>query len=153
MPKLKAAFEAAGFSNVQTVLSSGNVLFDARASGEAAIEKRAEAAMKKHLGTPFYCIVRPVEALRALVENDPFRSFRVDKAAKRVVTFSRDEPVPKAKLPIELHGARILGVRGREIFTAYVRHPKGAVFMTLIEKTFGKGVTTRTFDTVRKMAR
>jgi hypothetical protein len=29
-------------------------------------------------------------------------------------------------------------------FTAYVPSPRGAVFMTLIEKTFGTNVTTRT---------
>ena len=49
-------------------------------------------------------------------------------------------------------GARILCVKGAEVFTAYLRSPRGAVFMTLIEKTFGKDVTTRTWDTVRKCA-
>jgi len=34
-------------------------------------------------------------------------------------------------------GAYILGVLGREVFTAYVPSPKGPVFMTLLEKTFG----------------
>jgi hypothetical protein len=56
-------------------------------------------------------------------------------------------------LPIELDGARILSVRGGEVFSAYVPSPKGAVFMSLIEKTFGKDVTTRTWDTVAKVAR
>ena len=49
-------------------------------------------------------------------------------------------------------GARILGINGREIFTAYVPSPRGPVFMALIEKTFGKDVTTRTWDTVKKCA-
>jgi hypothetical protein len=40
----------------------------------------------------------------------------------------------------------------REIFTAYVPGPRGPMFMTLIEKTFGKNVTTRTWDTVKKCA-
>lgn len=31
--------------------------------------------------------------------------------------------------------------------------PRGPVFMTLIEKSFGKEVTTRTWDTVAKVAR
>jgi hypothetical protein len=43
-------------------------------------------------------------------------------------------------------------VKGREVFTAYVPGPRGAVFMTLIEKTFGEEVTTRTWDTVSKIA-
>jgi hypothetical protein len=46
MPALKACFEAAGFSNVRTLLSSGNVVFDARSSSPAALERRAEKAMQ-----------------------------------------------------------------------------------------------------------
>jgi hypothetical protein len=36
-----------------------------------------------------------------------------------------------------MDGARILCMKGTEIFSAYVPNPRGAVFMTLIEKTFG----------------
>jgi hypothetical protein len=52
---------------------------------------------------------------------------------------------------IELDGARILCRRGSEILSAYVPSPRGAVFMTLIENTFGEQVTTRTWETVRKV--
>jgi hypothetical protein len=68
------------------------------------------------------------------------------------VTFLRGEADPRISLPVELHGARILCVRGGEVFGAYVPTPHGPVFMALIEKTFGEEVTTRTWDTVRKVA-
>jgi hypothetical protein len=55
-------------------------------------------------------------------------------------------------LPIELDGAKILTIQGMEVFTAYVPHERGPVFMTLIEKTLGKNLTTRTWDTVKKCA-
>ena len=74
-------------------------------------------------------------------------------AAKRIVTFLRDEPRTGLALPAELHGARILAVKDSEVFSAYLPTPKGPVFMTLIEKTFGKEVTTRTWQTVSKVAR
>ena len=152
MPELKKCFEAAGFSDVRTVLSSGNVVFSSRAASEAALERRAEAAMKKRLGKPFYTIVRSSEALNALLKTDPFARFRLPKNAKCIVTFVRKPYPAKLKLPIELHGARILAMRGGEIFTSYVPSPRGPVFMTLIDRTFGKNVTTRTWDTVRKCA-
>jgi hypothetical protein len=44
-------------------------------------------------------------------------------------------------------------MRGREVFSACLRNPKGPVFMALIEQTFGKAVTTRTWDTVAKVVR
>ena len=52
-----------------------------------------------------------------------------------------------------MDGARILALDGAEVFSAYVPTAKGPVFMTLIEKTFGKDVTTRTWDTVAKAAK
>jgi|SRR5436190_16011476 len=152
MPELKRCFEAAGFTDVRTVLGSGNVVFDASASSAASLEREVEAAMKKHLGRAFLTIVRPLDALQAILEADPFRRFRVSAGAKRVVTFLRQPPKAKPKLPIEIHGARILCLEGREVFTAYVATPKGPVFMTLIQKTFGEAVTTRTWDTVKKVA-
>src|SRR5262249_20925316 len=57
----------------------------------------------------------------------------------------------KLALPVELDGARILCRRGGELFSAYVPGPRGPVFMTLIQKTFGEEVTTRTWETVQKV--
>ena len=153
MPALKQAFESAGFTDVRTVLSSGNVAFNARAASEISLQRRAEAAMSERLGQAFLTIVRPVDALRDTLASDPYRSFRLDPTAKRIITFLRDKPASKVKLPIDRDGARILLLKGREVFSAYVPSPKGPVFMTLIAKTFGRDVTTRTWDTVGKVAR
>jgi hypothetical protein len=83
----------------------------------------------------------------------PYADFRLPTNAKRVVTFLREPHKTKLSLPLKLDGARILAMNGREIFTAYVPNPRGAVFMTLIEKTFGTNVTTGTWDTVNRCAR
>ena len=153
MPDVKKAFEAAGFTDVKTLLSSGNVVFGARSASETALRKKIEAALLRRLGNAFLTIVRPVDALRELLAADPYRGFRLDPAAKRIVTFLLKKPTAKVKLPIELDGARILAIKGREVFSAYSRTPKGPVFMTLLQKTFGKEQTTRTWETVKKVAR
>jgi len=152
MPELKKSFERAGFLEVRTLLSSGNVVFTAPPAPLTRLQRKAEAAMEEQLGEAFLTIVRPLEALRAILARDPYRSFRVPAGAKRVVTFLRDERAVKVALPIELDGARILSREGSEVFSAYLPSPRGPVFMSLIEKTFGKEVTTRTWDTVRKVA-
>jgi uncharacterized protein (DUF1697 family) len=131
MPELKSCFEAAGFTAVKTVLSSGNVVFDSRALAEANIECEAEAAMQTSLGRSFYTIVRRADALAQLLASDPYAGFA---------------------LPLVQDGATVLAVVGREVFTAYEPSPNGPVFMLLIEKTFGKDVTTRTWESVRKCA-
>ena len=53
---------------------------------------------------------------------------------------------------VEMEGARILALHGSEAYTTYVPKPGDPVFMKLIEKTFGKDITTRTWETVRKCA-
>ena len=153
MPDLRRAFESAGFADVRTVLSSGNVVFSAGSATEAVLQRKAEAAMLQQLGHAFLTIVRPSDALAEILASDPYRAFRLDPGAKRVVTFLRDKPRSQLRLPMEVDGARILALRGREVFTAYVRTPKGPVFMRLIEKTFGQEQTTRTWETVVKVAR
>jgi len=153
MPDLKRSFEAAGFTDVRTVLGSGNVVFTARAASEEALERKAEAAMKRTMGRSFSTIVRPIDDLRELLASDPYKAFRLKPDSKRVVTFLREKPKAGLKLPIEVDGARILVFDGREVFTAYVRGAGGPTFMQLIEKTFGKDVTTRTWETIQKVAK
>jgi uncharacterized protein (DUF1697 family) len=151
MPELKRSFERAGFTNVKTVLSSGNVVFDAPSKSEIALVRDIEAALSRGLGRAFYTIVRPVSRLRELIESDPYADFRLPANVKRVVTFLREPFKAEISLPPERDGVRILVVNGREVFTAYVPNPnKGAVFMVLIEKTLGTNVTTRTWETVKK---
>lgn len=149
MPELKRCFEAAGFTDVKTVLSS-NVVFSTRAAAAGTIERKAEAAMEKQLGRAFGTTVRSAAALNELLEADPYAAFRLPANAKRVVTFLRKPHQAGLSLPLEADGARILAANGSEVFSAYVPSPRGPVFMTLIEKTFGTDVTTRTWDTIRK---
>ena len=150
MPDLKRCFERVGFTDVRTVLASGNVVFGSRSRSAPEIERQAEAAMTRHLGRSFFTIVRPVEALARMIAADPYGAFALPAAAKRVVTFLREPRQPATPLPIESDGARILSTSGREVFTFYVPSPRGPVFMALIKKTFGSDVTTRTWETVRK---
>ena len=152
MPQLKLCFEGAGFASVKTVLSSGNVIFDARTASETSLERKVESAMNATLGRTFYTIVRSSEFLRDLLQTDPYAAFGVSRDAKRVVTFMRQPPRTHVALPIESDGARILSLAGREAFSVYVRSEKGPVFMALIEKAFGADVTTRTWETVGKCA-
>ena len=152
MSELRKAFEAAGFTDVTTRLSSGNVIFSAATSSETALQHKAEAAMMQQLNHSFRTIVRPIDDLREMLARDPYRKFKLRKDAKRIVTFLRGKPA-KTKLPVELDGTSILSTNGREVFSVSIPTPKGPVFMTLIEKMFGKAVTTRTWETVIKVAR
>ena len=150
MVDFKRCLETAGYSQIKTVLSSGNAAFDSSSKSAATIERQIEATFTEQLGRSFYTIVRLVKDLQGLVERDPYSRFALPSNAKRVVTFARKLPAPKSRLPIQRDGAQILAVKDREAFSAYVPRSKGAVFMELIKANFGSDVTTRTWETIKK---
>ena len=145
MPELKRALEKAGYANVKTLLSSGNLVFDAPKTSNSALERKIEAA------TGFLAIVRSIDELKALIASEPFKGVRLTPDSKRIVTFLRNAP-QGLKLPIEQDEASILKLDGNHLLTVYAPTPKGPVFMKLIEKAAGKEQTTRTWDTVQKVA-
>lgn len=150
MADIKICFEKLGFQDVKTVLSSGNVVFTTAAKSETNLAKVIEVGMTKHLPRSFPVIVRKVDHLLALLKTDPYSGFRVPPKAKRVVTFLSKSHHRALSLPIDIDDVQILSVQNNEVFTVYVPNKRGPVFMNLIEKTFGKNVTTRTWDTIRK---
>lgn len=153
MSELRKAFELEGFTNVVTVISSGNVVFDAERAPVRTLERRAEAAMKGHIGRTFLTIVRPVNGLRQLIAAEPFTSFKVPRNAKRVVTFLRARPSTTIRFPVESRGGALLTLQGGMIFGYYLPGPGDTTFMPFLEKRFGKEITTRTWDTVVRVAR
>lgn len=152
MPELKRCFEAAGFCDVKTLLSSGNVAFSAKPEIVPVLESAAEAAMQAHLGKTFQTIVRPSSFLQRLVGREPFVDFQLLANAKPVITFLRRPFEGEIALPIEQAQASIFKLEHTEVFSAYVPNEKGAALGALLEKAFGKAITTRTLETVRKSA-
>ena len=152
MPALRQCFEEAGFADVRTLLSSGNVAFSARTSSNSALEKKCERAMRAHLDRVFTTFVRPAAHLQAFIAADLHAGFDLPASAKRIVTFLHG-PAPAAlALPIARDDATILKVVGHEVFSAYEPSGDGPAFMRLLERTFGADITTRTLDTVKRCA-
>lgn len=151
MKDLARCLERAGFARVKTVLSSGNAVFESPRGSEASLVATIETAMSRHLGTVFATQVRTIEHLNDLLASSPYGT--LPRGAKRVVTFLREAPEAVPVLPIARDGVRIHACLGREVFTSYVPGPKGPVFMTMLEKTFGAAITTRTWETVERLVR
>ncbi|MBN8609117.1 MAG: DUF1697 domain-containing protein [Deltaproteobacteria bacterium] len=151
MPELAKAFEAAGFTDVLTVLGSGNVVFSTRVKDLDAITKKADAAMTKALGRTFTPYVRTLDHLESLVKRDPYARFHVPAEAKRDVTFL-PRSAARPTIPAAIPSAAILAIEGDEAFSFHVpRHPDGPRFMKMFLDTFGEGCTTRTWETVQKV--
>ena len=104
MPELKACFEAAGFEEVRTVLSSGNVVFNARVTTLTRLEHRAVQAMHTSLGRAFATIVRPAAYLQELVARDPFSEFDLPPTAKsKLVFYCQIKPEALSRLELRFY--------------------------------------------------
>jgi uncharacterized protein (DUF1697 family) len=153
MPELKRGLEIGGFTEVRTLLSSGNAVFSTKKTAQRSLERKVEDALQAHLGKTFTTFIRSIDQLQALLAHDPYAGVRLPAGSKRVVTFLPASHRGALELPITLHDACIVAVDGCEVFSSYVPGPQGPVFMTLIEKTFGKNVTTRTWGTIEKVVK
>lgn len=153
MSELRTALESAGFTDVKTVISSGNAVFSARKASEKALAKKCEAAMQKVMGRTFMTIVRSIDDLRSLLDRDYFAGEKLPANAKRNVTFLSGPPKTELKLPMELRGARICAIEGDVAYTYYVPNYVDPAFMVLIDKTFEKNCTTRTWETVGRIVK
>lgn len=79
MADLKLAFIAMGFSQVQTYIQSGNVLFESH-EDEASLRKRIEYEIEVSFGLKITVILRKAEELERIIENCPFSEKEVSEA-------------------------------------------------------------------------
>lgn len=79
MAELKSAMEAAGFANVETVVASGNVLFDHPRAGDAKLEQEIAALVNDRFGIDTLAAVRTKADLTEALAQSPFAGKGEDK--------------------------------------------------------------------------
>ena len=153
MKQLAMIFEAAGCSDVETYIQSGNVVFKA----EARIMRGLAAALFSQIEEQFGCkvpvVLRSVTELRAAVDNNPFL-IAGSPAELLHVCFLAD--LPAAGLVAGLDAQRSPGDRfsvvGREI---YMELPNGVGRTKLTNAYFDSKLKTvstlRNWRTVLKL--
>lgn len=152
MTELTAIFEDAGFTNVKTVLASGNVMFESTAKSTATLTKKIESLLKKELGYEVDVMLRSLDDLRELVELAPFKKVRA-KQATRYVTFLAETPDPKLKLPLlsPKQNVEFILIRERDIFSISHNIERGDYANPIIEKCLRVKATTRNWNTIEKI--
>ena len=118
MPELRELIEGLGYTDVQTLVQSGNVVFTARAK-PATLEKKLEQEIEKQLGVDPKVVVRTRDELAAAIEANPFT---VPKDPKNLhVTFLSGTPDKDAVKKLEAldFPPDELKFAGREIYVLY----------------------------------
>lgn len=153
MENLRKVFEKLGFKNVKTVIASGNVLFETKASARGPLIKKIELALKKGTGVESSTILWTKEEVEALVKNNPFKKLKPTVKNRPFVSFLKNQDKHELKLPKKGKGYALIGILGGAVcFTIDASSTKTPDVMKIMEKEFGRDITTRSWNTVVKIA-
>lgn len=152
MVELREHLSGLGYSDVRTLLQSGNVVLHADRAPEQ-VAQEVEREVETRFGVKSPVVVRTREQLAAIVALDPLRGI-VENDKLYQVSFLSDEPSGEAieKLAAtDVEPERFVHV-GREI---YAWHPKGIhsskLARLLSDKRLGVTATARNWSTTVKL--
>jgi uncharacterized protein (DUF1697 family) len=151
MAELKEHFKLPGFQNVVTYIQSGNVLFDSKETDTAILREKIEKQLQKKLGYAVTVVLRSTEAIRHVVQNNPFTGSL--EGRKLYVTFLASEPSKGAYDALKgyLNEYEEVQISGTEVYIITNGYGDTKLSNTLIEKKLGIPATTRNWNTVNKV--
>jgi uncharacterized protein (DUF1697 family) len=154
MAEVASALTDAGFTNVRTLLASGNVLLESSA-GAPGVRKKAEATLREKFGYDAWVLVYDLKTVRAVVDAFPFEP-EVD-GYQSYVTFVADAAVLDELAGLDKDaGPKEQIASGNGV--VYWQVPKGSTLDSTIGKTMGKpryksSTTTRNLRSLAKVLR
>jgi len=154
MADLRAMLEAVGFTDVRSLLQSGNLVFQGRAQASASLERKLEqeAQRRLDLATDFH--VRTAAEWQTIIRRNPFPdAARRDPGHLLMMCFKEAPAANHVKaLQAAIKGREVVRAVGRQ---AYVIYPDGVGTSRLttaqIDKTLGLRGTARNWNTVLKL--
>lgn len=101
MRALKTAFESLRFSNVETFIASGNVVFETPDTNASKLEKKIESRLRDALGFEVGAYVRSVDEVREIARRKPFPESAFTHGAVTYVAFLPTAPDTERKRKLE----------------------------------------------------
>jgi uncharacterized protein (DUF1697 family) len=154
MADLRALLLGLGFTEVQTLLQSGNVVFHGGAATGERLESLLEKTAKERLGLETDFLVRTAAEWAAVVAANPFPEEAERDPGHLVVMFLKDAPdrAQVAAVEAAITGREVVRVHGRH---AYLVYPDGIgrsrLTAALLERKLGTRGTGRNWNTVLKL--
>ncbi len=155
MADLRAWMSGLGYAGAQTLLQTGNVIFDGGTVAPSRLESRLERESAGRLKLPTEFFVRSGREWATLVDANPFPEAAKSDPARLVVFFLRVAPTAGAvtSLQRKITGRELVRAVGRQ---AYIIYPDGQgrsrLTNALIERSLGSRGTARNWNTVTKLA-
>jgi uncharacterized protein (DUF1697 family) len=152
--KLREVCRDLGLENVQTIISSGNVIFDSDAPDHAELEDMIEAAWPERLGFTSTTILRTSDQIEDLATSAPFGELTHGPETYLLVTFSKHPLEVDVELPHRPpdRDYTLVGATRGELFSVTdTLNSATPDVMSWIENRFGKAVSSRTWLTVLRV--
>ena len=156
MEELRRVLVAAGLSDVETFIASGNVIFSSPVTDTAALERRIESALAKAFGYPVATFVRTPEELAVIAAHMPCSA---DPAtcggALHIIFLSQSLPAVSRKEVAALSApGDELSSKGREIYWGrFGKLSESPLFAKSLGKTASAGTMRNRNTVVRLLAR
>ena len=156
MDHLRVLFEGLGFSDVETFIASGNVIFNSTSKSTKALEKKIEHCLHETLGYEVATFIRSTAELDTIASYKPFQAAELTAEGCVIyVGFLADTPSDEAKQKLKSLSTEVddFHVSGREVYWLCRTSFSESQFLgARLEKTFGMKATLRNSTTVRKIA-
>ena len=156
MDHLRRLFEELAFSNVETFIASGNVIFESSETSTSTIEQAIEAHLRSALGYNVATFIRSSSELADIARYEPFPSADIAKEGTSLYIAFLQKPPSDAALELLMAfrtDADDFHVHGREVYWLCRTRMSDSLFSgALLEKTFKMQATLRNSTTVKKLA-
>ena len=154
MDRLRGEFEALGFSEVETFIASGNVLFTAAGKSVPALEKRIALHLREELGYEVGTFVRTDDEIARIAAYQPFAAAMRQPYHALYVSFLPSAPPAAACRAVAALSSTYddLQVRDRELYWLSRRPFGESTISGAFERTLGMPGTMRNVTTVKKIA-
>lgn len=148
---LRGVLEELGYTDVRSVISSGNVVFSSDDQDSDAIGDRIEAAWPQLRGFTATTIVRSQERLSRLVERLPFGDLPHDRSSYQLVTLFKRAVTEAVEPPADFAVTSLGLVDGALCTVSDPSRTKTPDAMKWMERTYGKELTSRTPLTLQRI--
>lgn len=156
MEALRTSYENAGFSNVQSYVQSGNIIFQSDSKQIKELEQTIIQFIKQDFGFAVPVIVLSVDQLKRIIENNPFAQQPEKDPNFFHVTFLSEKPEFSGYSVIESKKLEDEEIAFSED-AVYLYFPNGygktKLTNNLIESKLKVAATTRNWKTVNELMR
>ena len=152
MADLRAAFEGEGFANVETVVASGNVLFDHAERPEVGLEEKLTLMMRHKFGMDSVALVRSRDALAVAIAENPFGADGEEGFVHTLFLEGPVDPDGFARLQKDRTGPERLAPGTRALHIDYVAGAgESKLVGAFIERRMGVRGTARNLRSMKRI--